>query len=525
MKAEKNNVGIIIFAMCVLTTISVFSILNWKLAQEPIQLLVKKEITFPKFVESIQSAYLSDDLKGKNNFINLNGLFARLAGRRLCNEVVILNNGMLSAEAPEANVESFAESMVQFNKYLAERESETKFVYVQAPYKESMEGEMFPEGVDAYANENVDELLRILEQENVDTLDLRPFLSQTPKMIEQYFFATDHHWNFEGAFTAYQKIAEYVSALYPDKKMDLSFTDWSQWESHTLEDWFLGSRGKRVGVFFGGVDDVTYYTPKFDTCISFMEPWRTLAAHGEFTKSNIRSYYVKNKDYFGANTYAIYGDRSYPLVNQRNTKAAVDFKLLLIGDSFSLPINAFLGTLFSEVDLLDMRYYTDGSVAEYVEQTNPDLVMVLINPSMVNDRSKYINMGEEELLSKMSNNSKQEERVSYKTIGVTAEEEYETIPLENGKWYTLTFDDVVYEEETPPVVCVSVYNKTTESVIVSTLFDIQYQREKGEFHWSFISPEAEEGEIQLLFYKGIPKRTKEIDAVYQNVTLSSYDWK
>lgn len=525
METGKRNLGSIIVTICVLAMLSLFSIYNWKLAQGPIQELVRKEVTFSEFVDSIQSAYLSDDLKGKNSFINLNGFFARLTGRRVYNEVVILDNGMLSETIPKKNVESFAENIVQFKEFLSGRETEPKFVYVQAPYKESMEGEMFPEGAESYANENVDELLKLLAAKNVNTLDLRPLLSKTPEMVSEYFFGTDHHWNFKGAFVAYQEISKYISQLYPEKQMDLTYTDDAQWQPYTLEEWSLGSKGKRVGIYFGGVDDVTYYVPKFESQNSLMVPSRSLVYKGDYKKANIRSVYTKEKNYFGASTYCIYGGGNYALARLRNMNAPVELKLLLIGDSFSLPVYSFLSAIFSEIDVIDMRYYTDGSVAEYVDMTNPDMVMMLINPSVIKNNSEYADLGVEDLLARKTNNTEQEKVVTYDSIEVTSKEEYEVIPLESGKKYTLNFDDVVYKGEMPSALGVSVYNKTTEKVAVSTLFDIEFQKEREAFQWSFITPELGEGELQLLLYTGIPNKTKEIDAVYQNVTLSSCDWK
>ena len=47
------------------------------------------------------------------------------------------------------------------------------------------------------------------------------------------------------------------------------------------------------------------------------------------------------------------------MVNHRNLSAHVKARILLLKDSYGLPIQAFLSTLFSEVDVLDLRRFDE----------------------------------------------------------------------------------------------------------------------------------------------------------------------
>lgn len=54
---------------------------------------------------------------------------------------------------------------------------------------------------------------------------------------------------------------------------DPALTDESRYEKTVYERFFLGSQGKRVGTLYGGVDDFTVYTPKFDTDLTYTCPF------------------------------------------------------------------------------------------------------------------------------------------------------------------------------------------------------------------------------------------------------------
>lgn len=53
-------------------------------------------------------------------------------------------------------------------------------------------------------------------------------------------------------------------------------------------------------------------------------------------------------------------------------------KILIIKDSFGLPIYSFMSTGVHEVRALDVRLFK-GSVAEYAKEYNPDIVILFYN--------------------------------------------------------------------------------------------------------------------------------------------------
>lgn len=516
-----------VLAIAVSVFLVVLFLFNAHLILGPAKRLVKGESDFQAFVSEIQQVY-TENTAWKDPFVNLSGLFARATGQRACNGTIRLNNGMLCFPAEEEqyvywvgdNLTSFAGSLAQKG---------TPFLYVQAPYKVDLEGTLLPEGVEHFANGDADDLLNYLAVNGVFTLDLRPAFSATAEQVGRNFYRTDHHWTFEAALRACPIILEQMDALLPGRALDSSNAAFDQWEGHTLEDWFLGSLGKRVGVYYGGVDDLTYYTPKFETNLSMAVMNHQAITVGDFTQANMCMEYAGRKDYFNDSPYCIYVGGDYPLVQHRNAGAPNQMKVLLIKDSYSLPVQCYLSTVFSEVDVIDPRYLPAGveSVAEYAALNQPDFVLMLLNPVGGLGSTEYSTFGtqaeqaREAALTGMRTVLAQgdveipmsENGYSYTEMGVA---------LEPGKRYTFHCDRVDFLEggSSAGGVTAALYNSDKGTLISGRIFDVAYCNEKGGFTWRFDVPEQETGNIQLLLYAGMPGQTQGIELTYRSASLT-----
>ena len=87
------------------------------------------------------------------------------------------------------------------------------FLAAVAPEKIPPEGGQLPAGVNEYGNDYADAFLHLTAQAGVDTLDLRPAFLESGRW-EDLFFVTDHHWNADGAFLAYQTLAAELEDRY-----------------------------------------------------------------------------------------------------------------------------------------------------------------------------------------------------------------------------------------------------------------------------------------------------------------------
>lgn len=333
-----------------------------------------REISFADVMHQITEGY-QQNLKQKEPLISLNGAYMRLTGARVSNGIVLMKNGMLTEESAQADPGYAAGQITALYQYLQERD--IPFLFVEAPRKPDLSGSLMPEGTENYCNANADGLLALLEANGVPTLDLRGELTGTAEALERYFYRTDHHWNAEGAFVAFRRIVERLG----EGAVCSNVTERENWEKHTLPNYFLGSHGRRVGIGFAGVEDFLYLTPKFDTQMSCTIADSEIYREGSFAEAALAMERITGKpDYYNSSPYDVHTGENYAHVQFRSETAPSEKKVLMIKDSFGLPVEGFLATAFREVETLDLRHLKDTTAVEMIENFRPDVVIVMYNP-------------------------------------------------------------------------------------------------------------------------------------------------
>lgn len=510
-----------VFITCAICAfLALMCALNCRLLYAPLRGLAKGELNFSECVQQIQDAY-AESLSPKNAFVNLNGLFAALLDQSSCNEVVKLNNGMLHALVPESDMTVRAEHAVELRNFLASQGIE--FMHIQLPEKLDLGEELLPEGYEDCGNENADAYISVLEDGGVQVLDLRPELAATPEQVERNFLRTDHHWNNTGAFSGFQLICDYLQQRFPEEVPDLSGTDPQQWESHTQESWSIGSHGRRVGIFYGGLDDLTYYTPRFPTKISTAIPARNALRKGDFVDANMRLSVLQNRSLFGADGYNLYIGGSYPLVRCWNPEAPNKLRILITCDSFYRPLLSFMSAVFQEVDTIFHGSTDICSVAQYAQFYQPDIVIQMLFPtSLTSKSSEDYDYGVADARSTDFEARKAVLEESELRVP-QCESGYASLPasLERGRSYLLHFDEIAFPSGSSLGAAVGFYDPASKAALDVALFDIERCQTSGDFSWLFTLPEGAGEQIELRFYAGLPKDAPNNAAVYRGIRLDA----
>lgn len=318
--------------------------------------------------------------------ITLYGGFQRLIGCEIvhdasaANNVVRLKNGKLNffARGSEpGNPDGNAAILNDFSAYNASLGIPTLFVL--APQKISMYANEKPAGAVEYGNENSNRFLSQLSP-GTGTLDLRPAFHEAPNGHNYYFFNTDHHWTPEGAFLAFQQIAERLRTSY-GFAISAQATDLSSYQKDLYPQLFLGSQGKRVGPWYAGLDDFTLLRPAEPTTgFSFEIPHKNVLREGSFEDAFLFYEMLETGDIYHLNPYVVYTGGDYPLSIARNANDLSGKKILLLRQSFSCALAPFLACACSQLDILDPRYF-DGSIREYIATSQPDLVLIVYGAS------------------------------------------------------------------------------------------------------------------------------------------------
>ncbi|NLF34677.1 MAG: hypothetical protein GX585_01785 [Clostridiales bacterium] len=315
-------------------------------------------------------------------FIQLYGGVQRLLGRRFMEDadpqynVYRLSDGTLSFVNPEPfDPAPRAEALTGLEAALAERD--VPLLYVQAPQKIAPSDDRLPLGVTDYSNRYADEFLALLEAAGTDTLDLREALADSGAPWSSLFFRTDHHWNPEGAFVGWQALAEHLRDSY-GLSIPAPYTDPDAYTKTVYEDWFLGSQGKRVGALYAGVDDITLWTPAFETSFTYTAPAGRVAREGPLERALLFPERVAEKDWFEGNPYTLYAGGDYPTGIMVNRLSPDGPSVVLLRDSYACALTPFLALGCGTLTTYDLRYWTeDDHLMTLLGWARPDLVIVM----------------------------------------------------------------------------------------------------------------------------------------------------
>ena len=284
------------------------------------------------------------------------------------------------SEMSDETLTKYADNISELYEYT--KEKDIPFLYVMTPQKGYSLN--FPGGTDNYIKENCTTHLGNLEERGVPYLEIRQCMEDEGITEDEAFFVTDHHWTPKTAFWATSEICEELDNRY-GFDYDKSVFDISNYNIKTYEDWFLGSQGKKVGSFFTDlyVDDIDIITPKFNTSLTVSQPLKNESVTGTFEETLISKERIETKDFYTYNPYVAYTGGDYHIQTIENLNNTDGKDILVIRDSFGAASTPFLSLAAHNTHILDLREYTGmygdrvKSVSEYIEEMNPDYVIVM----------------------------------------------------------------------------------------------------------------------------------------------------
>lgn len=330
--------------------------------------------------DSLSGVYESE-LPLLSGFVNIWGGLQSLMNVKLFDDaeygyIALDNNGMLHFPVGRSNVDDELAATVALRDRLTD--IGVGFAYIQFPSKNIRGYTVLPNGAVVMSNENADELLGGLKNAEVNTFDVRERISKWELDLSEIFYKSDHHWTTRAAFEAFRDSLSYINDTF-DLALDSEYYgDISNYNVTLMPKSFLGSQGRRVGVFVTGLDDYTFISPKFDTSFTVTDLLGGYVLEGDFDHSIVREHILTDSDNT-TNRHGAYFEWDYGNLRIENHNAENDVKILLIKDSFSLPYAAFLSNCVSELHMIDMREGGAINIAEYCEMWNIDVVLVAYN--------------------------------------------------------------------------------------------------------------------------------------------------
>ena len=192
-------------------------------------------------------------------------------------------------------------------------------------------------------------------QTALETVDISSVLAAHAG--EYIFYRTDHHWTSLGAYYA-------ANALR--SSWGLPEIDQATLTPEAVSDSFCGTLYSSSGFFWIAPD-------KMETLIAAPESSSVTRYETNGTEQTLPLYNYDKLTVKDKYTFFLGGNIPCAVVDTGTENAP---SLLILRDSYADSLVPFLTDAFSEIHLIDLRYYT-GSVREYIAENAVDRVLLL----------------------------------------------------------------------------------------------------------------------------------------------------
>ncbi len=240
------------------------------------------------------------------------------------------------------------------NRYREELPAETRIYCLAMP---TLVDFYLPEKYKKKSGKEKPNIDYLYEKLDSGVIPVRAYEEIAQHTNEYLYFNTDHHWTGLGAYYAYRAFCQ--SAGFTPYELD-------QFQHKTIRN-FLGSLYHLTlnKDLKENIDSVVYYKfpVKTKTVYYLNEKDKT------FYKSNILAEHAR-----GPNAYSVFLGGDYPLIKV-TSDVATPRKALLIKDSYGNAFAPYLALHFSEVYIVDYRYF-NANLVEFIKKNGiTDFIM------------------------------------------------------------------------------------------------------------------------------------------------------
>lgn len=251
--------------------------------------------------------------------------------------------------------------------------------------------DLYNDGNDVYGkfpvsnfNSRADAFLYDLHGYGVDYLDAREVLAKSKLTEQEYRYKTEPHWTVQAAFEVYLGLLEKLNKQGGKINKNAQFAKKDSFLQTVYPQGYVGKIGKSTGVTFSGYDDFTLIVPRFatDLTISYLERDKKPSKRGNFSEVLLEKRFIDAENIYERDMYSAYLSEGYPYRKIQNNLNPTGPKILVIGDSYMLPVTTFLATAASEVYMLWPYGLPESkaSMIEYIEDNEFDHIIVGMSP-------------------------------------------------------------------------------------------------------------------------------------------------
>ena len=313
--------------------------------------------------------YTTDQFIGRDAWVDLKARTERALGKKENNNVYFADNDTLITRFDQPAADRVTENLNYVNKFV--ENVDIPVVFSLIPTQACIWADRLPEGA---PNASQTDLMTQAQGAVTGATWADVYTPLMEHKDEDIFYRTDHHWTSLGAYYGYTGLAQALG--YTPVPL-------SDYDATVRSTEFYGTVFSSSGVRWVRPDTITTYVP---------EDGITVVSHTYDNAGNPveepRELYVESflsvKDKY---SMFLGGNQSLGVVKNANNPDGP--KLLILRDSYADSLVPFLTAHYSEIHLIDPRYY-HLSVKDYVEQNGIDQALVLYSvPNFVTDQNLF----------------------------------------------------------------------------------------------------------------------------------------
>ena len=313
--------------------------------------------------------YTTDQFIGRDAWVDLKARTERALGKKENNNVYFADKDTLITRFDQPAADRVTENLNYVNKFV--ENVDIPVVFSLIPTQACIWADRLPEGA---PNASQTDLMAQAQGAVTGATWADVYTPLMEHKDEDIFYRTDHHWTSLGAYYGYTGLASALGYT------PVPLTDYTPTVRSTE---FYGTVFSSSGVRWVKPDTITTYVP---------DDGITVVSHTYDNSGNPveeqRALYVESflsvKDKY---SMFLGGNQSLGVVTNTNNPDGP--KLLIIRDSYADSLVPFLTAHYSEIHLIDPRYY-HLSVKDYVEQNGIDQALVLYSvPNFVTDGNLF----------------------------------------------------------------------------------------------------------------------------------------
>lgn len=300
--------------------------------------------------------FLSDQFPNRNLFVGLNAYYDLFSGRNGASGIYCGKDGYLINTPTEFDKEKLGRNVGKFNEFAEAVDIPLQMMVV--PTTGYIMDDKLPALHERYLDGDMLKYIKNGLSDKINFLDMtQDFISR--KNDTQLFYKTDHHWTSDGAYSAYLAYCAAVG-LTPTPKSDYKVEGYPGFYGTTYSKSALWNKESDI-----------------------IELWKSTKPQDitvEITDDG-EEYETSNDLFFTSHLeendkYPVFLNGNHSLVKITNSAVTNGKKLLMIKDSFSHCLAPFLADNYSEIYLVDLRYYK-LPVSDLVNEQEIDEALVI----------------------------------------------------------------------------------------------------------------------------------------------------